>query len=99
MRRTSGAECGDGIFLIGLRAGENEFIKLEAVFAHREVDFMKASARDIDPDFSEDADVDFFGALLVVPVPFVFGDPLHAGAGLGPGVIDSEVKAIVLGVG
>lgn len=94
-----GAEIGDGFFLIGFGKSEHEFIELEAILAHREVDFVKTSGGDIDPNFSEDADVDFFGTLFVIPMPFILGDPLHAGTGLGPGAIDAEVKAIVLGSG
>ena len=85
--------------MVRLGGGEDEFVKFEAVFAHGEVDVVETGVWDVDPDFSEDAGVDFFSALLAVPCPLIFFSPLHAGTRLRPSVIEPEVDAIILGIG
>ncbi|MFT6576710.1 MAG: hypothetical protein ACJA16_004919, partial [Akkermansiaceae bacterium] len=76
-----GGAVGSGWFgLVGFGGGEDEFIKFESVFTHREVDFVKAGFGDIDPDLTEDAGVDFLGALFGVPGPLVLLGPLHFGS-------------------
>ena len=85
--------------LVGFGGGEDELVKFEPILAHREVDFVNSGGGDIEPDLAEDADVDFFGALFGVPGPLLFLGPLHAGSGFGPGAVEPEVNAVVLGVG
>lgn len=98
--RAGGGLVGFGrVSGLGFGFGEDEFVEFESVFAHGEVDCVVSGLIDIEVDFAEDAAVSFVGALFVVPVPAVFGGPLHALAGFGPLSVEAEVDSVVFGAG
>lgn len=75
---------------------KQELVKTKTVFAKREMNEVLAGGGHIEPDLARLTAMVGLSSLLRCPCPSVFAfSPLHALAGLGPLLVQSDVDPIV----
>ena len=76
--------------------GHEPLVKLEAVFAHGELDRVQAGLFNVQVDLVRLTTVHLLGSLLTLPTPrFLSFAPLQALTGGGPGPVNAYVQTVV----